>query len=224
MLSSFTRVQWETSQPLVWKQPILVSISAQAWTTAVSSPRSHLPFSSSTASPQVASDINSSTRPQVHHHFAAIQPLKKWQAWLSLMVFPLSELSARAISRWAVVLPHVQWCSLCCCILNHKLCHLAQQCKQKWSCFRVSSMMCIHFSFFLNSSHTLCCCCMWKKVLYWFCMSPQTKTTLWGDTKRCMNSVSRQWWVCKVTTDTKQHGTSMGVKDVCTTKLCMKQT
>lgn len=194
---------------LVWKQPSLVSISAHAWTTAVSSTHSHLPFSFSIRSPQVASDINSSTRPQVHHHFAAVQPLKKWQAWLSLMVCSPSELSARAISRWAVVLPQVQWwCSLRCCIFNRKLGHLAQQCKQKWSCFRVSSMMCIYFP--LNSSHrgfvVAACGKRWHARSIKHNRQRQYfmhQNTPWGDKKRCIRGFSRQWWVCKVTTDTK---------------------
>lgn len=64
------------------------------------------------------------------------------------MVFSPSELSARAISRCAGVLPHVQWC----CSWNHKLGHLAQQSSAETISFPcVVHDTCIYFS--LNSSH-----------------------------------------------------------------------
>lgn len=124
-----------------------VSISAHASTAAISSHHFHLPLRSSIPSPQAASDINSPTRPQVHHHFAAIQPLKMTGLIVSNGLSPL----------W-VKCQSYQWmsccfaprpahhCSFCCCIWNHNHSHLAQQCNQQWSSFCVLSLMCDSFS------------------------------------------------------------------------------
>lgn len=70
-------------------------------------------FFCSLSSPQVASYINSSTRPQVHLHFAATGPLKM-RALIASNGLPLSKLSASATIRWAVLMLYVCGCCNIC--------------------------------------------------------------------------------------------------------------
>lgn len=69
-------------------------------------------FFRSLPSPQLASYINSSTRLQVHLHFAATRPLKM-MALIASNGLPHSKLSASAI-RWAVLMLYVCGCCNIC--------------------------------------------------------------------------------------------------------------
>lgn len=179
------------------------------------------PLSPPFLSPQAASDINSSTGPSP---FCCYPTIKKMTGLIvSNGLFPLwVKCSSHQQMRWCFTTRPV--------MLQFALLHLEPQ---TWSLSSAKQRgndlvpVCrpwyVHLS--QQLSQGLCCCCMWKKVTcsrqrQYLCIKTHfegTRKYAWG--------FSRQWWVCKVTTDTKQHDSQhVGVRHACTGKLCMMQT